>query len=325
MKPLLHVLSPAGRRSRLSVLIFHRVLPEQDPLFPGEMHRRRFDAVLGWLRDWFNVLPLDEAIRALKEGRLPARAAALSFDDGYADNHDIALPLLQRYGLPCSFFIATDFLDGGRMWNDTLIEAVRRSPLASLDLRGIDFGGRSLGALALTDVPSRQAAISQLIGACKYLDPELRAQVVAAVAGRAEARLPDDLMMTSAQVRALRAAGMQIGGHTGSHPILARLDAANARTEMERGKKKLESVIGESVTVFAYPNGKPGADYDPARDPGLVRELGFQAAVTTAWGAADQRADPFQIPRFTPWDLGRTMFGARLARNLLQREVEKAA
>ncbi|MDP1007558.1 polysaccharide deacetylase family protein, partial [Klebsiella pneumoniae] len=85
-----------------------------DPLFPDEIDAARFDAILGWLRSWFNVLPLDEAAQRLKDGSLPARAAALSFDDGYADNHDIALPLLQKHGLPCSFFIATGFLDGGR-------------------------------------------------------------------------------------------------------------------------------------------------------------------------------------------------------------------
>ncbi|WP_163360867.1 polysaccharide deacetylase family protein, partial [Escherichia coli] len=91
------------------------------------------DAILGWLRSWFNVLPLDEAAQRLKDGSLPARAAALSFDDGYADNHDIALPLLQKHGLPCSFFIATGFLDGGRMWNDTLIESIRLSTKPLLD------------------------------------------------------------------------------------------------------------------------------------------------------------------------------------------------
>lgn len=136
MRPLFQLLSPSGARARLSVLIFHRVLPQPDPLFPDEIDAARFDAILGWLRSWFNVLPLDEAAQRLKDGSLPARAAALSFDDGYADNHDIALPLLQKHGLPCSFFIATGFLDGGRMWNDTLIESIRLSTKPLLDLRG---------------------------------------------------------------------------------------------------------------------------------------------------------------------------------------------
>ena len=324
MRPLFSLLSPGGPRGRLSVLIFHRVLRQPDPLFPDEMDVARFDALLGWVRAWFQVLPLDEAARRLADGTLPPRAAALSFDDGYADNHDEALPLLQRHGLPCSFFIATDFLDGGRMWNDTLIEAVRRSPLARLDLRGLQGHDgrqpRDLGLHELGDTEARRAALRALIPLCKYLPPAPRQALVDAIAARAEAELPGDLMMSSAQVRGLHQAGMQIGGHTGSHPILASLSANEAADEIARGKARLEQIVGERVTLFAYPNGKPGGDYLPERDPALVRELGFEAAVSTAWGAARSgRSDVFQIPRFTPWDRTPTRFGARLLRNLAQR------
>lgn len=109
----------------MSIAIFHRVLEAPDPLFAEEMHRARFDEVCAWLSAWFNVLPLDEAVKRLKQGALPDRALAITFDDGYADNHDIALPVLKAHGLCATFFVATDFLDGGRMWNDTVIESVR--------------------------------------------------------------------------------------------------------------------------------------------------------------------------------------------------------
>ena len=317
MTPLLQLLSPAGSRARLNVLIFHRVLPQPDPLFPDEVDAARFDEMLGWLKSWFQVLPLDEAARRLQEGSLPARAAALSFDDGYADNHDVALPLLQKHGLPCSFFVATGFLDGGRMWNDTLIESVRRSSKPVLDLRGLRDGrGEDLGQHALGDTASRRAALANLIGRVKYLPPEPRVACVDAIAERAEVRPPEDLMMSSEQVRALRRAGMQIGAHTVSHPILATLDAKQAADEMGRSRDALQALLGERVGLFAYPNGKPGTDYLPGVHPALVRELGFDAAVSTRWAAARRGEDVFQIPRFTPWDRGRLKFGLRLVRNL---------
>ena len=131
LKALFHLMSPGGARARLSVLIFHRVLPEPDPLFPDEMHARRFDVLCGWLTSWFKVLPLDEAVARLKAGTLPARAVCITFDDGYADNHHVALPILRRHGLVATFFIATGFLDGGRMWNDTVIEAIRACKMPS--------------------------------------------------------------------------------------------------------------------------------------------------------------------------------------------------
>lgn len=318
MKPLFSLLSPAGARARLTVLIFHRVLGETDPLFPDEVDAARFDELLGWVKSWFNVLPLDTAVQQLHEGRLPARAAALSFDDGYADNHDVALPLLRRHGLPCSFFVATGFLNGGRMWNDTLIEAVRRSTLPVLDLRGLqDAKGDDLGQHVLGGTSARRELLGRLIVRAKYLPPEPRLACVDAIAARAEVRPPDDLMMTSEQVRALRHAGMQIGAHTVSHPILATLDAAQATDEIARGRDTLQQMLGERVGLFAYPNGKPGIDYLPDVHPGIVRELGFDAAVSTRWAAAGRGDDVFQIPRFTPWDRNRFKFGLRLARQLL--------
>ena len=128
-KHLFEWASPAGTKARLQVLIFHRVLPVPDPLFPDEVDARRFDELCGWLKGWFNMLSLDDAVARIKTGTLPTRAACITFDDGYADNYQVALPILRRHGLTATFFVATGFLDGGRMWNDTVIESVRLTPL----------------------------------------------------------------------------------------------------------------------------------------------------------------------------------------------------
>jgi hypothetical protein len=74
IRGLTHALSPGARQGRLSILIFHRVLAVPDPLFPQEMHARRFQQVLDWVRRWYQVLPLDTAVRQLAQGTLPARA-----------------------------------------------------------------------------------------------------------------------------------------------------------------------------------------------------------------------------------------------------------
>lgn len=312
--PFLQWLSPAGPKARLSVLIFHRVLCEPDPLFPEELDAARFDAVCGWVRSWFNVLPLDEAARRLAQGTLPARAMAITFDDGYADNQQVAAPILRRYGLSATFFVATGFLDGGRMWNDTVIEAVRRTTAERLDLSGVP-GLEGLADLPLVNIADRRAAIGTVIGRVKYLATNERATAVAGVARAAGAALPDDLMMSSNQVRDLHRQGQRIGAHTAHHPILARIALAEAREEILRSKRALETLLDTEVNLFAYPNGKPGQDYAPEHAV-MVRELGFAAAVSTAWGAARQGADIFQLPRFTPWDRSRWRFGARLLANL---------
>lgn len=311
IKTLLALASPAGERARLSIFIFHRVHREIDPLFPRELDAQGFERVCGWIRRWFNVLPLDDAARRLREGMLPSRAAALTFDDGYADNHDVALPVLRRLRMPCTFFIATGFLDGGRMWNDTVIETYRRTRNVSLACGDLV---PALGDVVCETVEQRSRAIEATINAVKYLEPSQRQRVVDELARRGGAQLPDDLMMTSEQVRGMRRAGMQIGAHTVNHPILARLDDAAALGEIRDSKCRLESLLDEPVAAFAYPNGKPGEDY-LNRTVGLAREAGFETAVSTAWGAASRDTDPLQLPRFTPWDRTPLRFALRSLRN----------
>jgi len=244
---------------------------------------------------------------------LPARAAAITFDDGYADNHEVALPILLRHGLKATFFIATGFLDGGRMWNDTVVESVRRCPDAALDLGALQLAG--IERLDLGDWARKRLGAQRLLAAIKYLPSEQRARIVEQIAARSGATLPGDLMMRSEQVRALHAKGMQVGAHTLTHPILAGLPRAAARREMLDSKHTLEALLQVPVRTFAYPNGKPEVDYD-ADSVRLARELGFELAVSTAWGSATRHADPLQIPRFTPWDRSRLRFALRLAHNL---------
>lgn len=310
LRNIAQTLSPSGQRARLSILIFHRVLSRPDAIFSGEPDIRRFDEIVGWVNNWFNVLPLDKAVAQLQSGGLPSRAAAITFDDGYADNAGNALPVLLRHRVTATFFISTASLDGGRMWNDSVIEAVRRCPRNTLDLRAA-----GLGSFQIESLDQRRHTIGELLRQIKYLEPCQRQETVDRVIAVAGGRLPDNLMMSSEQVLELRNAGMQIGAHTCSHPILEKVADSRALWEIANSKIVLESLLTEPVTLFAYPNGKPDLDYS-ARHVSMVREAGFVAAVSTAPGVAMQTSDIYQLPRFTPWDRTRTRYGVRLLANL---------
>ena len=310
MKNVVRVLSPGGERGLLSVLIFHRVLPRVDELFPQEQDARRFAEVLSWVGRWFQVMPLDEAVLRLGNRSLPERAAAITFDDGYADNATQALPILKHHGMVATFFVATGFLDGGRMWNDSIIEAVRVYRGKVLDLRDI-----GLGVHTLESIDQQRMAIVALLEQIKYLEPARRREAVAFVKETVGAALPEDLMMSSKQVVQLHHAGMQIGAHTCTHPILSRLPDGQAMDEIRSSKQALESLLGDSVNLFAYPNGQPGKDYR-AEHARMVKQAGFIGAVTTAPGAVAVHSDMYQMPRFSPWDRGPIRFGVRMLSNL---------
>ena len=310
LKSIAGLLAPGGKGARLSILIFHRVLAKPDPLFPGEQDARRFDEILSWVARWFQVMPLDQAVSQLAAGTLPARAAAITFDDGYADNATQALPLLKQHGMTATFFIASSFLDGGRMWNDSVIEMVRAHQGKAVDLSDI-----GLGVHSLETHQQRAAAIDSLLGQIKYLEPRKRRETVFAIEKLADALLPSDLMMTADQVKQLHREGMQIGAHTCSHPILARVKDDEAQNEMRAGKVALEALIGDEVALFAYPNGRPGKDY-LAKHAVMAKQIGFKAAVTTAPGTSSPATDLFQLPRFSPWDKTPLRYGARMLSNL---------
>jgi peptidoglycan/xylan/chitin deacetylase (PgdA/CDA1 family) len=167
----------------------------------------------------------------------------------------------------------------------------------------------------------RRQAVARLLETIKYLPLENRQERVDELAEGVSVDLPRDLMMTTEQVRYLHATGMDVGAHTVFHPILAKLDPERAAIEIRDGKSRLEAITRAPVTLFAYPNGKPGRDYR-AEHVGMVKQLGFEAAVSTAWGVAHAASDPFQLPRFTPWDRTPTRFLLRLMQNTFRSEVE---
>ena len=202
------------------------------------------------------------------------------------------------------------------MWNDTVIEAIRAHQHNVLDLREL-----KLGCYKTASIEQRQLAIGTLLSELKYRPVEVRSALVNGIAQLVDRELPKHLMMTSQQVAELHRSGMSIGAHTVNHPILLDLEERTAHSEIALGKADLERMTGSPVTLFAYPNGRPGRDYG-AQHVQMVRELGFQAALSTAWGVSRYGSDIFQLPRFTPWDTSSWKYGARLMQNLLRSSVE---
>ncbi len=301
-----------GKNAALAVLMFHRVLPEPDPLLPSEPDASTFSVLMDTVASHFNVLDLTDAVRRLRDGSLPPRAVCVTFDDGYANNCTVALPILAAKGIRATVFVASGFLEGGRMFNDTIIEAVRIAP-GTFDLA--DFG---LGAYLLPDDEARIHAINDIIRKIKHIEPSARSQLTGGIAARAGLRGASALMMTHDQVRRLHRAGIEVGAHTVSHPILVGLGAEAARHEITAGKHELEAIIGARVSLFAYPNGKPASDYD-GRHVAIAMEAGFEAAFSTVWGTADRSSDMFQIPRIAPWGGTPLRYGLQIAASYRRR------
>jgi peptidoglycan/xylan/chitin deacetylase (PgdA/CDA1 family) len=228
--------------------------------------------------------------------RLPPNPLLLTFDDGYLDNHDTALPILARAGVPATFFIPTSYPEAGKLfWWDRVALLVNRCRRDTLDLR------YPLHALIPTGGEARGSAIAvlhRIVKRTPNLDldrfwVELEHAAGVTIGATEERNLAARTIMSFRHVRAMRDAGMSIESHSHAHRVLATLTRDEAVRDLARSREILHEVLGEAPCAVAYPVGHSvsGTHHDVARHAGF--DLGF----TNATGLCSTGADPMNLPR----------------------------
>ena len=305
------LLSGHRANGKLLVLTYHRVLEDYDEII-DDIDAIQFTQQMETLAKYFNVLSLEEGLSQLHTGHIAPGAVCITFDDGYRDNYDVAFPILKALDLPATFFVATGYLGDGMMWNDVVVESVKNTQLTDLDLTDL-----SLDKYAVTSPQQKITLIGVLINHWRNLPLDERNKLAFKLSQIAKVTLNQRLMMTEDEVKHLSDAGMEIGGHTVNHPILASSSAEDARCEIEGGKAHLEKLIGKELKYFAYPSGRAEKDYRQEHKE-MVEQAGFSAALTTNNGAVDQHAEMFELPRISIDYTDKIKFGASLARGYVQ-------
>ena len=303
-------------KDKLSVFLFHKVPLRADPLLSDEIALASFERVLDQVVSQFNVLPLEDAVERLRGGRLPRRAACITFDDGYADWMWGVAPALRKRNLHATFFITTGQFNGPPLWHERIQAAVRALPGQTLDI-----AMPSLGPLSVASLADRQAVMVRLERELKYLTLTAREQALLRLEAAAGVQ-PDSLsVMSEVQLRDLHSQGFGVGGHTVNHPILDYCSERELVEEVAGVRDRLQAIVGGKIAGFAYPNGRPYADFS-RHHVDAVRRAGYAYAVTTHWGVANPTTSPFQIPRFTPWAQREWHALYQVGRNLLMQPVQ---
>ena len=246
-----------------------------------------FEKQMKYLRDNFQPVSVDDVLEARREGRkLPPDSVLVSFDDGYRDNYEHAMPILRRHGMSGLFFVTTGHLTDRRLfWWEHLSLLVRKSGQSAAHL---DYPVPE--DLDLSSPAAKSRAIRRLNRIVKdHFDLDLD-RFIAGVAAACrvdwsydEARaLADRALMTWDHVKEMRRAGMGIGSHTRSHRVLQTLPPAELAAELRESRTTLEAQLGEPVTTIAYPVGKPIATSAAIRQ--AIAEAGYELGFTTRPG-----------------------------------------
>jgi peptidoglycan/xylan/chitin deacetylase (PgdA/CDA1 family) len=306
MGPIARAMSVARRKPGVPILVFHRVNDDRDPFMPS-LPTAVFAARMAHIARHYRILTVEEVATRLQEGRVPRNALAITFDDGYRDNLTHAAPILKRLGLPATVFLVTGHIDTPRsLWFDDLAAAFKSATARRVALED----GRSF---PLGTVDERLAALGAALAHLKRLPDGARAGsadgLMAAL--RANPDRPKRLMLSWAEVDALRGLGFSIGAHTVTHPILSRLALDRAWDEIYGSRTAIENALGHPVRAFAYPNGGP-ADYN-ASVIRLVGDAGFTCALTTRRGLNDADTPLLELRRGGPWEDHLPTFALKLA------------
>lgn len=276
--------------SRAAVLMYHRVLPadraRRDAVEPGMfVTPATFARHLDWLVEAFRVLPLGEIAARLRAGRpLPERACAITFDDGWRDNSEHALPALEARGLPATVFAVTGRVGTpGGFWADEVVRRMQTLPAPARREVALSLG---VSAPAADPCPA-------LLDSLK----ELPAQALERSLGRireatSDAPPPERELLDWDELERMARAGVAFESHGVSHAALVGLGPEALEAELRGALRHLRERGHARDGILAYPFGLWNATVATA-----ARRAGYTAAFTTARGLAAASDDAFALPR----------------------------
>ena len=310
------------RRPAPAILMYHRVAHVDCDPWDLAVAPQAFEAQISQLARSRCVLPLEEFVGRHRNGRLPSNAVALTFDDGCVCSATTAAPVLRRYGLPATFFLATGMIGNPEeFWWDRL-ERIVFDPaarggatlrLGSGDIH-VDLGDepeqpdekRRWRALAGSPATPRQRAYMTAWTGLKHRPAWEQAKALSDLAGQLGSRIgprPTHIPMSVEQARSLAATpGLDIGGHTVDHVSLPGVAAGEQARQIHDSRLACEEWAGRPCRTFAYPYG----DLTPTtRD--LAQAAGLSCAVSTRSSAVARVEDPWTLPRIAV--TGESVFG----------------
>ncbi len=284
-----------------AILMYHSVMPEPDAYsdsLGGIIHSESaFRAQMELLSRDYHPLRLDEVVDLLKSRKdLPRRSVVVTFDDGYTDNSEVAMPILNQLGIPATFYVTVECVEQQKLpWPSRLRLAFRKAKLrAWTDSRAKSW--------QLDDSDSRERAYLASCDACCQLSGKAQEDFVNRIEEQLQASTPGDsssLMMSYDQVRSLAQHGHNVGSHTMTHPNMAYIPEQDAEAELAESKQHLERELNMTIKHFSYPCPAMSPHWNE-KTVAQSRTVGYDSAVTTNGGVTRCGDNPLSLKRIRP-------------------------
>jgi peptidoglycan/xylan/chitin deacetylase (PgdA/CDA1 family) len=286
---------PAHEPSAL-VLLYHRVSEAPDDLHEIAVTPDAFREHMAYVREHCHPLPLDELVTLLREQRVPDRAVAVTFDDGYSDNYTAARPALEEFEIPATLFFPTERIDDEQeFWWDVLAHALLSAAGVPSELQiELPEGPRRFSTSTKEQRLETHWSIYHAIVTSPADD---RDRIVENVRNWSRHALSDRSVprrMSGAMLREFaRSPRLTIGAHSVRHEMLSRQPAATQQREICQSREHLEQLLERKVTAFAYPFGAYSAETLAA-----AAAASLDLAVTCDEWPLGTETDPLRIPRW---------------------------
>jgi len=311
------------------VLAYHRIAELKDYAFRLAVSPERFSEHLRIISERYRPTSLQELADSLREGRIAPRTVVLTFDDGYRDAVQHGVPLLERYGVPATFFILTGQMGSSReFWWDE-VERLFREAEAVTVRRWRQLWRSGDGDLEPAFPNGGMDMLSAIVASLKRIPKGRRDAVIQDLydaAGMSRVARRGFEPVSSDEVRTLAgSAWIDIGSHGVSHTAANALSQEDLERELHDSKALLEELTGQKVGPFAFPF---GGSEEPIRETGrLARAAGYDVACTTFHHRVDGGTWPWALPRFLVHDWSPDELSWRLAEFFLMadRTVRKGA
>lgn len=269
------------------ILMLHHVRPANKADFQPNRHLEVtpdfLRAALTHLRTQnIDIVTMDEVNRRLESRDFSRRFACITFDDGYRDNRDHALPVMRDFDAPFIVYVASDFAQGtGRLWWVTLERVIAKATV--IDAR---IGGEQIH-LDTATTSDKQDAFAQIAGRLHILPTDHDVQEEVSALARHydidDSVIARELCMSWDELKTFAADSLvSIGAHTVSHCNLANESSELALQQMRLSRERIEAALDCDVRHFAYPYGYKSAAAE--REFAMAASLGFDTAVTTRPG-----------------------------------------